>query len=661
MIAEFGHFALVLALFAALAQTALGALGASRAWADHMAFSARAAITQFALIAVSFATLTIVFVNSDFSVALVARHSHSAKPLLYKISGVWGNHEGSMLLWVLILALFGAAVALFGRNLPSTLKAWTLATQGGVGVLFLAFVLLTSNPFERLARPPFEGADLNPLLQDPGLAFHPPFLYLGYVGLSTVFAFAIAALIEGRVDGAWGRWVRPWTLAAWIFLTIGIALGSYWAYYELGWGGWWFWDPVENASFMPWLVAGALFHSAIVVEKRGELKSWTILLAILAFGLSLLGTFLVRSGVLNSVHAFANDPERGKFILFILIATVGGALALYAHRATKLASSGVFAPISRESALLFNNLILTVCTIAVLVGTLAPIAYAAAGKTITVGPPFFDWVFGLLMGVLMLVLPIGAMLPWKRGDAVVVMKKLSFVAAAVITCLAISWALMRDVSPLAPIGIGFAFWVIAGAVYDLLARARFARVGAAVGFQRLAALPRAEWGKFCGHAGLGLTTFGVALSIALETETMTLAKPGDQVALGGYVFVFQGVVSRPGPNYDLRVGQIDVVANGKLQETLTPQRRFYQAQRIWTSEVALSEGLTRDLYAVLGEQRDDGRWAIRLYHKPFIAWIWLGSLVMAIGGALSLADRRCRVGAPASRRRPVTSAMAPAE
>ena len=665
MIVELGHVALVLALLAALAQTALPLIGASRGWADFMRVAGPAASAQFALLGVSFAALTYAFTTSDFSVTLVYSNSHSEKPMLYKVAGVWGNHEGSMLLWALILALFGAMIGWFGRNLPIGLKARTLGVQGAIGAAFLLFILFTSNPFLRwpdglpaealtalgpgaLLLPPADGRDLNPLLQDPGLAFHPPFLYLGYVGLSTAYSFAVAALLEGRVDAAWARWVRPWTLAAWMFLTIGIALGSYWAYYELGWGGWWFWDPVENASFMPWLAAAALLHSAVVVEKRGELKSWTILLAIAAFSLSLIGTFIVRSGLLTSVHAFASDPTRGVFILAILVVAVGGSLWLFAERSGALSSTGVFAPVSRESALLLNNALLAAATAAVFIGTLAPLVYEAFGETITVGPPFFDLTFGLIMLPLILALPIGALLPWKRGDAGAALQKLWLAGALAVLFGGGVWALHSGAPFLAPAGAALAAWLTLGALVDLGERARWRP-------ERLLRLPGADWGKALGHGGLGLTVLGVTLITALETEDVRLVRAGDVFSHGGYEFTFLGVRSVEGPNYRARQAQVEVRRGGALETVLLSEKRFFPVARDTTTEAGIRAGLLDDVYVTLGERRDDGAWALRTYVKPFANWIWIGALVMALGGAISLADRRHRVGAPAGR----TAAKAP--
>ncbi len=665
MIAELGHFAIVLALMVSLAQTVAPLVGAQKGWADWMRVATPAATLAFGLSAISFAALTYSFVVSDFSVELVAANSHSLKPMIYKVSGVWGNHEGSLLLWVLILTLFGALIAWLGDNLPEALKARTLAVQGGIGVAFLSFMLFTSNPFVRLENPPLDGNDLNPLLQDIGLALHPPFLYLGYVGLSTAFSFAVAALIEGRVDAAWARWVRPWALVAWMFLTIGIALGSYWAYYELGWGGWWFWDPVENASFMPWLAAAALLHCAIVVEKRDTLKSWTILLAIIAFSLSLLGTFIVRSGLLTSVHAFASDPTRGVYILMMLIVAIGGAFALFAWRAPKLAPGGVFSFVSRESALVANNLLLSVACAVVMLGTLMPLFREAwDGEMISVGAPFFDLVFTPFMVALALILPIGAALPWKRGRLGRAFAMMWPAAALAFAVGALIWAMQTGRSGLAPIGIALAVWLVAGPLIELAERAKVGRVPAEEWRRRLANLPRADWGKTVAHAGLGLTFFGIAALTAWETEAIRAVKPGDVVETGGYAFRFEGVESLRGPNYSADRGTFTALKDGEEVAVMHPEKRFYPVQRMPTTEAAIDSGLTRDLYIALGDRQetDAEAWAVRVYVKPFANWIWIGSLVMAAGGILSLTDRRYRVGAAGRRRAPETPAGAvPAE
>ncbi|HUF56888.1 MAG TPA: heme lyase CcmF/NrfE family subunit [Thermohalobaculum sp.] len=681
MIAEIGHFALALAFVVALFQAVVPLVGAQNGWSDWQRTAVPAALAQFLLVGISFAALTHAFVTSDFSVRLVAAHSHSLKPMLYKLTGTWGNHEGSMLLWVLILSLFGAMVAAFGRALPLALRARALAVQAMIGAAFFAFILWTSNPFERLARPPLDGNDLNPLLQDPGLAFHPPFLYLGYVGLSIAFSFAVAALIEGRVDGAWARWVRPWTLLAWICLTVGIALGSYWAYYELGWGGWWFWDPVENASFMPWLVATALLHSAIVVEKRSALKAWTILLAITAFSLSLIGTFIVRSGVLTSVHAFANDPERGVFILAILGVAVVGSLTLFALRAPAMRSEGVFQPVSREGALVLNNLLLATACAVVFVGTLAPLVREFAdGAKISVGAPFFELAFTPFMVLLLIALPAGAMLPWKRGELGRVMSRLWWAAAAALAIGGIAWGMQSGTALLAPVGLALAAWLILGVAVDLAERGGVGRVPPAQSLRRLARLPRADWGRTIAHAGLGITAAGIAAVTAWEIEDIRLAEPGDTIPIGRYELAFDDVLELPlgAPfavpgcgrgheaalkggeprNFTSQVGRFRLLDEGETVAVLCPEKREYPVQRQPTTEAAIDPSLLRDVYVVLGDkQREGAAWAVRSYVKPLANWIWLGALVMALGGVVSLTDRRYRVGAAAKRR----AAAVPAE
>ncbi|MBM3606694.1 MAG: heme lyase CcmF/NrfE family subunit, partial [Alphaproteobacteria bacterium] len=519
MIAELGHFALILAFMVSIYQMTVPMVGAARGWHGWMDSARPAALAQLVLMAISFGALTIAFVTSDFSVLLVYENSHTTKPMIYKISGVWGNHEGSMLLWVLILALFGAAAALFGRSLPPSLRARVLGVQASISVAFYAFIIFTSNPFWRMGNPPFDGRDLNPLLQDPGLAFHPPFLYLGYVGLSMAFSFAVAALIEGRVDAAWARWVRPWTLAAWVFLTIGIALGSWWAYYELGWGGFWFWDPVENASFMPWLLAAALLHSAIVVEKREALKSWTILLAIMAFGFSLIGTFIVRSGVITSVHSFANDPERGVFILAILAVFVGGALTLYAFRASEMTAKGVFAPLSREGALVLNNVLLAVAAFVVFVGTIWPlVAEMVWGRVLSVGPPFFNQAFTPFMVVLALALPLGSIMPWKRAGLARTLRPLRVPLILTGAVMVLVYAVSTGRSGLAVIGAGLGAWLVFGALAELWLRTGSSGAG------RLLRLPRADWGKAVSHGGLGITFIAIALIQAWQVEDVRVAQ-----------------------------------------------------------------------------------------------------------------------------------------
>src|SRR6056297_1776048 len=637
MITELGHFALVLAFFVACVQAVVPLVGAYKRWPGWMAVAEPAANVQFLLTAASFAALTYAFVFSDFSVQLVTINSHTDKPLLYKITGVWGNHEGSMLLWVLIVTLFGAFAAWFGGNLLPTLRARVLSVQAMVGVAFFAFILFTSNPFLRMQVPPFDGQDLNPLLQDPGLAFHPPFLYLGYVGLSMTFSFAVAALIEGRVDAAWGRWVRPYTLAAWIFLTLGIGLGSWWAYYELGWGGFWFWDPVENASFMPWLIAIALLHSAIVVEKRESLKSWTVLLAIIAFGFSMVGAFITRSGVITSVHAFATDPERGVFLLGITAAFMMGALTLFAARANVMQARGVFSMVSRESVLVLNNILLAVSAFVVFVGTLWPLfSEMAFDRKLSVGAPFFNMAFTPFMVLLGLVLPVGAMLAWKRATVGRVVRQLipAFVLAVAIGALA--WAMQSGRSALGPVGLFLGAWLVAGAAVDLWSRT--GRSGNRLA--RLGRLPRADWGKAVAHAGFGITIAGVAAMMAWETEDIRVVQEGEAFELSGFTLVLEDVQEVQGPNYVSTMGQVSLSRNGTEIAMLYPEKRFYPVARMPTTEAALDIGFWRDVYVVIGDPQSNGGWAVRTYYKPLANWIWGGSILMALGGALSLTDRR---------------------
>jgi cytochrome c-type biogenesis protein CcmF len=649
MITELGHFALILAFGIAVVQMIVPMIGAHKGWRSWMAVADPAALSQLILTGFAFAALTWAFMTSDFSLKLVFENSHSAKPMLYKIAGTWGNHEGSMLLWLLILTIFGAAAALFGGNLPATLKARVLAVQSSISIAFYAFILFTSNPFLRLAIPPLDGKDLNPLLQDPGLAFHPPFLYLGYVGLSMAFSFAVAALIEGRVDAAWARWVRPWTLAAWLFLTIGIALGSWWAYYELGWGGFWFWDPVENASFMPWLFAAALLHSAIVVEKRESLKSWTILLAILAFGFSLLGTFIVRSGVITSVHAFANDPERGVFILMILAVFVGGALTLYAARAGAMEARGVFSLVSRESALVLNNILLAVSALVVFVGTIWPLfAEIILGRTLSVGAPFFDAAFTPFFVALAVILPPGAMLAWKRGTIAKAMQPLWGVVVLAVAFAGLAFALQTGKSALGPVGVALGVWVVFGALTDLWQRT--GRQGIAARLGRLGRLPRSDWGKAISHAGLGITIFGIATLTAWQQEDIRTAQIGESFAVGAWEITLESVERAEGPNYSATVAAMRVSRDGKEIATLHPEKRFYPVAAMPTTEAAIRNGFLRDIYLVIGDAQTDGGYAVRTYIKPFANWIWGGAILMALGGLVSLTDRRLRVAAGASRR-----------
>ena len=647
MIVEVGHYALILALALSLVQGTFPLIGAQLRYAPWIAMARPVAIVQFGFVAISFAALTHAYVVSDFSVLNVAMNSHSAKPLLYKVSGVWGNHEGSLLLWVLILTLFGATVAAFGGNLPPELRARVLSVQALIGTGFLLFMLLTSNPFERLVPAPADGQGLNPLLQDPGLAFHPPFLYLGYVGFSMAFSFALAALVEGRVDAAWARWVRPWTLAAWCFLTVGIALGSWWAYYELGWGGFWFWDPVENASFMPWLAGTALLHTAVVVEKRDALKSWTILLAILTFSLSLLGTFLVRSGVLTSVHAFATDPARGVFILAFLVLVVGGSLTLFAIRAPGLKGGGLFAPISREGALVLNNLLLTTACATVLLGTLYPLFLdALTGEKVSVGPPYFHATFVPLMAPAVVAAGIGPLLAWKRGDLAGALSRLRL---ALVFALAVPLATLMFAAKapmLAVLGTALGTWLVAASIGEFAERVRLFGASPGETWRRAKHLPRAVYGMTIAHAGAGVVILGIVVSVTWETERLQVVQAGESVPVGGYEFTFRGVEDVKGPNYDAVRGMFDVTRDGDLVTVMTPETRIYDTSPQTTTEAAIHPTLTSDLYAVIGDPDGSGGWAARLYHKPLVNWIWLGAILVAAGGIVSLTDRRHRVGAP---------------
>jgi cytochrome c-type biogenesis protein CcmF len=648
VIAELGHYALMLALGLALIQGSMPIVGARNNDPVLMNMATPVALAQFAFVAMSFAALAVCYVTSDFSVLNVYENSNSAMPLLYRLTSVWGNHEGSMMLWVSILALFGALVGGFGNNLPPRLKANALAVQAWIAAAFELFILTTSNPFLRVAEAPFEGRDLNPILQDPGLAFHPPLLYLGYVGFSIAFSFAIAALIEGRIDAAWARWVRPWVLGAWMCLTLGIAGGSYWAYYELGWGGFWFWDPVENASLMPWLAGTALLHSAVVMEKRGALKVWTILLAILAFSLSLIGTFLVRSGVLTSVHAFATDPRRGIFILAILVAFIGGALALYAWRAPLLKQGGLFAPISREGALVLNNLFLTCACATVFVGTLYPLALEAlTGEKISVGPPFFNLTFGPLFLPLFLTMPFGPLLGWKRGDLLGATQRLLAAAMLAAVAIAAGFALKHGGPVLAPFGVGLAIFVMAGALIDLAERTLFLRIPLGAALRRAIGLPRSAWGTAFAHFGMGVTLMGIIAVTAWGSERIASLKPGGSIDIAHYRLTFDGLFNRAGPNYRDLVGRFTVRrTNGDLLGTMEPSRRTFPTRNMATTEAALMTRGVSQLYLSLGDPNSDGSVPVRLYFKPQVLMIWLGALIMFIGGALSLSDQRLRVGAP---------------
>ncbi|MGE6743502.1 heme lyase CcmF/NrfE family subunit [Allorhizobium pseudoryzae] len=662
MIIEIGHYALVLSLATSLLLSVLPLIGARRNDAALMALAPVGSVTLFGLVALSFGALTWAYAVSDFSVANVWENSHSLMPMVYKLSGVWGNHEGSMLLWLLILVLFSAMVAVFGRNLPDSLRATVLSVQAWIGTAFLLFILLTSNPFVRINPAPAEGQDLNPVLQDPGLAIHPPLLYLGYVGFSVCFSFAIAALIEGRIDAAWARWVRPWTLAAWTFLTAGIAMGSYWAYYELGWGGWWFWDPVENASFMPWLAGTALLHSALVMEKREALKVWTVLLAILTFSLSLLGTFLVRSGVLTSVHAFATDPTRGTFILAILSFFVGGAFALYAWRAPDLKSGGLFAPISREGALVLNNLILTVSTATVLIGTLYPLVLETlTGEKISVGAPFFNLSFGLLMIPLLIAVPFGPLLAWKRGDLLGALQRLYLVAGLSLVAGFVLFYLEHGGPVMAGLGLALGVFLMLGALADLWYRAGFGKLAFSIALARFKGLPRSAFGTALAHFGLGVTVLGIVAVTTFETETVVEMKQGQTVEAGGYSLVFDGLREAVGPNFTEERGHFTVSRAGAVVADVWSSKRIYTARRMPTTEAGILTFGFSQLYVSLGDPMADGGIVVRIWWKPWILCIWGGALVMMAGGFVSLSDRRLRVGAPTRRVKPVKAQMEPAE
>ena len=633
MTPELGHFALILAFVVCIAQGVLPLAGAQRGQQQWIALARPAAQTQFLLIAVSFACLAQSFLANDFSVAYVANHSNSQLPTLYRFSAVWGGHEGSLLLWVLMLAGWGAAVSLASRQLPEIMVARVLAVLGLVGIGLLAFVLFTSNPFERMLPAAAEGRDLNPLLQDPGLVFHPPMLYMGYVGFSVAFAFAVAALISGRLDAAWARWSRPWTTAAWVFLTLGIALGSWWAYYELGWGGWWFWDPVENASFMPWLVGTALIHSLAVTEKRGAFKNWTVLLAIAAFSLSLLGTFLVRSGVLTSVHAFATDPRRGIFILALLVVVVGGSLTLFAWRAPKVNAGGNFGLVSRETMLLMNNVLLVVATGSVLLGTLYPLLIDALGMgKLSVGPPYFNTVFVPVMVPLLLLMAVGPLAHWKHADLKAIARRLRVsMVLAVIAGIALP-LLMGAWTPLTAMSSLLAVWIIASGVFQIIDRLETGRP------------PAAFWGMHFAHFGIAVFVIGVAMVGGYQEEKDVRMEPGDTVQVGGYSFRFVGVESVSGPNYRAARGSVELSKDGRNLKTMHPEKRKYFSSEMPMTEAAIDAGFTRDVYVSLGEALDSsGAWSVRVYYKPFVDWIWGGCVLMGLGGFIAMLDRRYRL------------------
>lgn len=614
-------------------------------------------IAVFLLTLLSFGALTTAYIQSDFSVANVWQNSHSLKPMLFKVTGVWGNHEGSMLLWALILTFFAALVASFSSNLPATLRANVLAVQGFIGAAFILFILTTSNPFARLLPAPLEGRDLNPILQDLGLAIHPPLLYLGYVGFSVCFSFAVAALIEGKVEAAWARWVRPWTLAAWLFLTGGITMGSYWAYYELGWGGWWFWDPVENASFLPWLSGTALLHSAIVMERRSALKVWTVLLAIITFSLSLLGTFLVRSGVLTSVHAFASDPTRGVFILMILVLFVGGSLTLFAMRSSSLTPGGLFHPVSREGALVLNNLFLSTAAATVLVGTLYPlILESVTGEKISVGAPFFNLTFVPLVVPLLLVVPFGPLLAWKRGDAYAVVQRLYAAFGGALFVTLICYFLVDGAGAAAALGAGLAAWLMLGALTDLALKAGIGSARPTIVWRRLIGLPSSALGTVLAHFGLGVTVLGIVVVSTLEIERIEVIRPNQTLDIAGFTLRFEGISPYRGPNFTEDQGRfVYLDSSGRERGTIMSSKRLYQARQMPTTEAGIATLGFSQLYVSLGDVTQDGGVVVRAWWKPMVLLIWLGGAIMMIGGMVSLADRRLRIGVPTARRIPQTA------
>ena len=642
MIPEIGHFALILALCVAVVQGSLPIYGAAIGSSTLMSVAKPAARGQFLLVLLAFCCLGYAFAAKDFSVLYVAATSNSQLPLHYRLAAIWGAHEGSLLLWVFILSIWMVAVSFFSTHLPEAMRARILGVMGLVSVGFLLFMLTVSNPFERLIPAAFDGRDLNPLLQDPGMVIHPPMLYMGYVGFSVAFSFAIAALLGGTLDAAWARWSRPWTTIAWCFLTVGVAMGSGWAYYELGWGGWWFWDPVENASFMPWLAGTALIHSLAVTDKRGGFKAWSVLLAILAFSLSLLGTFLVRSGVLTSVHAFATDPKRGLFILVFLAVVIGGSLILYAWRAPRVGLGGGFSIISREGMLLANNVLLVAALGSVLLGTLYPLFLDALdlGK-ISVGPPYFDTVFVPLMTPAIFLMGIGPLAQWKKASLPELATRLRWAfAVSVATALALPFVLGHW-TPLVSLGLLLAIWIVTTAAVDL--RERLAHADGSSLLGRLAAMPRSYWGMVLAHCGVALFIVGVTMVKGFEVEQDLRMNVGQTATIGGYTFRFDGTQQYKGPNYIAARGTFRVSQDGRDVTVMYPEKRRYNVQNQTMTEAAISPGFARDLYVSLGEPLDDGAWSVRLYHKPFVDWIWGGCLIMALGGLLAISDRRYRL------------------
>jgi cytochrome c-type biogenesis protein CcmF len=652
VIVETGAFALSLALVLAALQTVMAALGRWRRSPVLAGAAGGAGLASALCVGAAFLTLIFAFVASDFSVANVAANSHTDKPMLYKVAGAWGSHEGSLLLWCLVLTGFGAALAR-ARNLPFGLKTSAVGVQGLLGLLFLSFTLFTSNPFARLNPAPLQGASLNPLLQDPALAFHPPLLYAGYVGFSVCFSLAVAALIEGRISAAWGRWVRPWALASWALLTVGITLGSFWAYYELGWGGWWFWDPVENASVMPWLAGAALLHSAIVTERRGALAGWTVFLAILAFTFSMLGAFLVRSGVLTSVHAFAVDPKRGMTLLAILGATAGLAFALFAWRAPRLKGGGLFAPISREGALVLNNLFLTAAAATVLLGTLYPLILEAAnGATISVGPPYFALTFTPLMVIALVILPAGPMLAWKRGDLAGALQRLAVAAALAVVLALVGWGLFEPRKAMSAAGMGLGLWLVLGALVEVAERTRAFRAPLAESLRRARGLPLGAWGMTLAHAGLGVFVLGAVVETGWRAEAARALELGQTLEVGAYAVTLEDVRVVEGPNYLAEQARLSVATDGGPTREITAERRFFPAGGQTTTEVGLDFRGLDDVYVTLGERAGSATkpaWSVRAWWNPWARLIFVGPLLMALGGLLSLLDRRLRLGVGARR------------
>jgi cytochrome c-type biogenesis protein CcmF len=650
MLVEIGHFALVLALLVAAVQGTVPLVGASVRSRPLMDLAQPAALLQFGLVALAFTVFMHAHIVSDFSVRNVFENSNTAKPMLYKVSGVWGSHEGSMMLWVLMLTLFGGMVAALGRSLPATLRARALAIQGLLGLGTLAFIIGTSNPFDRLIPAPIDGRDLNPLLQDPGLAFHPPFLYFGYVGFSITYSFAIAALIEGRIGAQWARWVRPWALTAWCGLTIGIAMGSWWAYYVLGWGGWWYWDPVENASFMPWLLGTALLHSAAVVEKRETLQRWTVLLAILTFGMSLIGTFLVRSGVLTSVHSFAVDPTRGVFILVLIAVVIGGGLVLYALRAPGLETGNPFAPVSREGALVLNNLLLCAGMATVFLGTFYPLfAEVWSGVKLSVGPQFFDATFVPILAPGIVAMVIGPVLAWRRGNLRAASRRLTpAIFGALVAPIAVL-VFNRDAPPAALAGIALAVWAMLGVLTDLADRSGFAKLPLEDSWRRMRHLPRGVWGYAMAHFGVGVLIAGIVVSTAWRSERIETMHASDTLEIAGRTLRLVGVTEGDVANYHAERAQIVVERAGSAPLTLYPERRWYPVARSQTTNTAIASNGLADLYLALGDPDGQGGWVLRAYYNPLVPWIWFGAILAAFGGLVSLSDRRLRMRLPAGR------------